>query len=218
MHAPFTDGFHHPTCNGTWTKRENRGYVCAQWSRKISGAGPVLLVRASSILRATEEESQSELWACSVAAVDCLQGILKPWTWIGVQPPQFLFQESFMAGNIGEEEKQRRFCLVSSEKCWVIPWQFLGISCTHLPNHSHPAKQGGECELLLSLYPFISPYSLTSWGCEPQGLPTLMHPLSFSLFLVLCPNLKFSVDLLMRSGVMIQDSLAPCLLRAILPG
>ena len=203
MHAPFIDGFHHPTCNDIWTKRQgrqpHRGYVCAQWARRISSAGPVLLVRASSILRAMEEESQSE-WACSVAE----------WTAYRVssnhepesKSNHYNSCEVFRAGNMGEK-RQRRLCLVSSEKCWVTPWQFLGSSCTHLPYHSHPAKQGAECELLLSLYHFISPYSLTGWGCKPQGLLTLMHRLSllgnnpffspsFSLFLVLCSSLNFS--------------------------
>lgn len=181
MHEPFTDGFHHPTCNGIWTKRQgrqpHRGHVCAQWARKISSAGTALVVRPSSILRATEEEIQSELWARSVVAVDCLQSILKPRAWIGVQLPQLLW--GVQAGSMGEEEKHRRICLVSSKKCWVIPWQLLGSSCTHLPNHSHLAKQGAEYELLLCLYLFISPYS--HWlGMWTTGPPYFNAQVAFS--------------------------------------
>lgn len=67
-------------------------------------------------------------WAQSVAVVDCLQSILKPWTWTG--PNHHNPYAVFRAGNMAGEEKQRRLCLVSSEKCWLIPWQFLGRFCT----------------------------------------------------------------------------------------
>lgn len=139
MHAPFTDGFHPPTCKGIWTKRQGRQlhrvYVCAQGARKISSAGPVLLVGASSILRAMEKESQSELWACSVAAVDCLQSILKPWTWIGVQPPQFLW------GVQGCEYGRRR----ETEKTlpcfqWEMLSNFMAISRKLLHTSSQPQR------------------------------------------------------------------------------
>lgn len=116
------------------------------------------------------------------------------------QPPQSLC--GVQAGNMGGEEKQRRLCLVSSEKCWLIPWQFLGRFCTRFQPDTQLSKVlNVNCAVL---YPFTFPYSqwLGMWTTGPPYfiakvvsflvMISLFPFPSFSLFLVCCYNIKFS--------------------------
>lgn len=157
-------------------------------------------------------------WAQSVAVGDCLQSVLKPWTWTG--PNHHNPCAVFRAGNMGEE-KQRRLCLVSSEKCWLIPWQFLGRFCTLFQPDTQLSKVLNVNSAVL--YPFTSPYShwLGMWTTRPPyfdakvvsflvTMPSFPFP-SFSLFLVRCSNLKFSGWLLSFSrDLRIPDQVRCC--------
>lgn len=58
-----------------------------------------------------------------------------------------------------EEKRNREDCFVSSEKCWLIQWQFLGRFWTHFQPDTQLSK---VLNVNFSvLYPFTSPYSLT---------------------------------------------------------
>lgn len=73
------------------------------------------------------------------------------------------------------EGKQRWLCFVSSEKCRLIPWQFLGRFCTCFQPDTQLSKVLNVNSSVL--YPFMSPYS--HWhGMWTTGIPYFDERLS----------------------------------------